>query len=61
MLVNSEAIVGGGNTQYSRSPRQLCLNNTFPDIGKYRVIVALVSLWFPQAHLTGEPKGSALI
>ena len=60
MRVNSRAIVGSGDTQYSRSPRQVQLNSSFPDVGKYRVIVGLVSLWFSQAHLIGGPKGSAL-
>ena len=34
--VNSEAIVDGGDMQYSRSPRQLCLNNSFSHVGKHR-------------------------
>ena len=36
MRVNSEAIVDGGDMQYSRNLRQLCLNNSFIHIGKYR-------------------------
>ena len=60
MLINSREIVGGGDMLYSRSLRQLHVNNSFPDVGKYRVIVALVSSWFPQAHLTGELKDLGL-